>query len=114
MKVSLARALFLEPHLLMLDEPTNHLDLNAAIWLASYLESWKHTLLVVSHNQSLLETVCTDIVLLELQSLKYYRGSYSLFVKQHNLEMANRKRLMINSERVATAKRVESSADATR
>ncbi|CAI4221026.1 unnamed protein product [Auanema sp. JU1783] len=33
MRISLARALFLEPTLLMLDGPTNHLDLNAVIWL---------------------------------------------------------------------------------
>ena len=47
MRISLARALFMEPTLLMLDEPTNHLDLNAVIWLDDYLQKWKKTLLVV-------------------------------------------------------------------
>jgi hypothetical protein len=41
MRISLARALFIEPTLLMLDEPTNHLDLNAVIWLDDYLQKWK-------------------------------------------------------------------------
>jgi len=54
MRISLARALFMEPTLLMLDEPTNHLDLNAVIWLDDYLQRWKKTLLVVSHDQDFL------------------------------------------------------------
>mmetsp|Transcript_30071 Transcript_30071/g.67434 ORF Transcript_30071/g.67434 Transcript_30071/m.67434 type:complete len:1014 (-) Transcript_30071:33-3074(-) len=79
MRISLARALFIEPTLLMLDEPTNHLDLNAVIWLDDYLQKWKKTLLIVSHDQDFLNSVCDEILHLNEARLDTYRGNYDTF-----------------------------------
>uniref|UniRef100_A0A7S1ZRI5 ABC transporter domain-containing protein n=1 Tax=Ditylum brightwellii TaxID=49249 RepID=A0A7S1ZRI5_9STRA len=81
MRISLARALFIEPTLLMLDEPTNHLDLNAVIWLDDYLTKWKKTLLIVSHDQDFLNSITQEILHIEDLKLVSYKGDYDSFKK---------------------------------
>ena len=66
----------------MLDEPTNHLDLNAVIWLDDYLQKWKKTLLVVSHDQDFLNSVCQEILHLNELKLVTYKGNYDSFKEQ--------------------------------
>jgi energy-coupling factor transporter ATP-binding protein EcfA2 len=82
MRISLARALFIEPNFLMLDEPTNHLDLNAVIWLDDYLQKWKKTLLIVSHDQDFLNAVCQEIIHLDDKKLNVYKVRHDWGMKR--------------------------------
>jgi len=81
MRIALARALFLKPCLLLLDEPTNHLDLDACVWLEEELKTYKRILVVVSHSQDFMNSVCTNIIHLIKRELVYYGGNYDQFVK---------------------------------
>ena len=81
MRISLARALFLQPTMLILDEPTNHLDMEAVVWLEDYLGSWSKILLMICHSQDFMNSVCTHIVHLTQKKLKYYTGNYDSYVQ---------------------------------
>ncbi|CAB1097949.1 ABC [Ectocarpus sp. CCAP 1310/34] len=109
MRVSLARALFVKPKLLLLDEPTNHLDLHAVLWLDDYLaKKWKTTLLVVSHDQDFLDSVCTDIVHLHEMGLKYYGHGVDRFremLGQASVNVKAEKDYKLQEKEIAALKR---------
>ena len=81
MRIALARALYVKPHLLLLDEPTNHLDLDACVWLEEELKTYKRILVIISHSQDFLNGVCTNIIHMDKKKLNYYTGNYDAFVK---------------------------------
>lgn len=91
MRVALSAALFSQPELLLLDEPTNHLDLEATAWLEDYLKNYPHTLVIVSHDRSLLNAVPDHILHLDRVKLTLYAGGYDAFAESRALRMAQSK-----------------------
>lgn len=90
MRLSLARALFCRPDLLLADEVTNYLDFPAVVWLESYFtKNWNATLLVVSHDRAFLDTVATDILHLHGGQLDAYRGGFHYFVETRKERQRN-------------------------
>jgi elongation factor 3 len=82
MKLALARAMLMNADILLLDEPTNHLDVTNVAWLKKYLCSLTNvTSLIVSHDSSFLDDVCTGIIHYENRKLKKYRGNLAELVK---------------------------------
>lgn len=84
-RLALAKLLLEEPNLLILDEPTNHLDFETLMWLEDYLKGYKGAIIIVSHDRYFLNKVCTRICEIEQGRLTSYRGDYSSYLVQKQM-----------------------------
>lgn len=89
-RVSLASALITPCELLILDEPTNHLDNDTIDWLETYLNSFKGSILMITHDRYFLDRVTNRILELDKGVLYSYEGNYSVFLekKMNRLQLA--------------------------
>lgn len=78
-RLNLAQALMSPSDLLLLDEPTNHLDTDATVWLESFLQRFRGTLVLISHDRDFIDATCEQIVHVDQQKLVTYKGNYSAF-----------------------------------
>ena len=105
MRAHLARLLVMEPDLLMLDEPTNHLDLETLGWFQSQLQKFSGSLLVISHDRSFLNAICTGILEIGNRKIQRYQGNYETYLNlkkerqaQHLAEYQNQQREIAHHE----------------
>ena len=91
MRIALGKILLQSPDLLLLDEPTNHLDLETIEWLENYLLNQKVAMVIVSHDRSFLDKVCTRIVNTERGQSKSYLGNYTSYLQQRDFELESTK-----------------------
>ena len=81
-RVNLARLLLEKTDILLLDEPTNHLDLRSVEWLESYINSFKGTVLAISHDRYFLDTVAQRVIEIVDGHAEFYSGNYSFYIEE--------------------------------
>ena len=81
--VNLIYILLQEPDILLLDEPTNHLDINMLEWLENFINNYKKTVLIVSHDRYFLDKVANKIILINNGKEEIYHGNYSYYLEEN-------------------------------
>ena len=81
MRAELARVLIADPDILMLDEPSNYLDLPAVEWLQRYLKAFQGTLVLISHDRYLLNTLTQDTLEIVAGRCTRYAGPYDAYMQ---------------------------------
>ncbi|MDK2936068.1 MAG: ATP-binding cassette, subfamily er 3 [Eubacteriaceae bacterium] len=89
-RACLGKMLLMEPELLLLDEPTNYLDIETLQWLEQYLNTYRGTFIIISHDRYFLDKVCHKILEVNRKTINVFEGnytSYALKKKQLLIEM---------------------------
>ena len=98
MRVLLAKMILMNPDVLLLDEPTNHLDLPSIEWLEKYLQHYRGSVVIVSHDRYFLDRMVTKIVELYQQELHFYTGNYSYYLQEKEQRIELQKRAYENQQ----------------
>ena len=102
-RVELARILFSGADTLLLDEPTNHLDADSIVWLREFLKAHKGGLVVISHDNSLLEATVNRVLHLDANraEIDVYNMGWRAYLQQRETDEKRRKRERVNAENKA-------------
>lgn len=99
MRAALTRALVANPDILLLDEPSNYLDLPAVEWLQRYLRDYKGTLVLISHDRYLLNTLTTVTIEVANGNTERYAGNYDHYTQQRTSRYETRMAAQKNQDR---------------
>lgn len=80
-RLALAWITFQKPHLLLLDEPTNHLDIDTVNALIEALLAFSGGLLIISHDEYFITSLCDDIYVCEDEAVKKFDGDFEEYRK---------------------------------
>lgn len=81
-RVAFACLALTNPHILVMDEPSNHLDIEAMDALADALKEFQGGVLMVSHDVTMLQTVCTSLWVCENGTVEKFPGDVQAYKKR--------------------------------
>ena len=81
-RVMLGQILARPANLLFLDEPTHHLDMDSIEALTVAIESFKGSIIIVSHSEELLRRVADRLIIFAKDGAEYFDGGYDLFLEK--------------------------------
>ncbi|KAK8434096.1 P-loop containing nucleoside triphosphate hydrolase protein [Phyllosticta citricarpa] len=70
------------PHILVLDEPSNHLDIEAMDALSTALREFQGGVLMVSHDVTMLQNVCTSLWVCDNGTIEHFEGTVNDYKKR--------------------------------
>lgn len=79
------------PDILLADEPSSNLDMSNIEYVTKKLKEFNGTLLLISHDRTILDEVCNYIIEIENGEIIEYKGNYSSFKKQKNEKLEREK-----------------------
>lgn len=91
-RVNLGRLILEDTDILLLDEPTNHLDLHATEWLEEYVNRFKGTVVVISHDRYFLDRIVTRVIEIAEGKAEFYSGNYSFYAVEKERRFQERMR----------------------
>src|SRR5438034_10740506 len=81
-RVAFACLSLTNPHILVLDEPSNHLDIEAMDALADALKNFQGGVLMVSHDVTMLQNVCTSLWVCDNGTVEKFPGDVQAYKKR--------------------------------
>ena len=88
-RLALAQLSLIEGNLILLDEPTNHLDLASQELLQEALADYEGTVVLVSHDRTLLEAIATRLWVIEGTDLVEYAYGYRTYCERRWISAAD-------------------------
>jgi len=85
-----ARIMLEKPNLLLIDEPTNHMDIESIESLTETLQTYKGTVICVSHDRRFIEAIATQVLELNQDGFLHFCGTYQEYLAKEGPDYLDR------------------------